>query len=471
MAFTVAAYKKFSKAKNSTRRPPTGTNPDTLPCVLKEETSVLNPELGFNFSGGATYNPSDYNYFYIGEFKRYYFVSDWTWKGGLWWVSLNVDVLASWKESIMATHEYVTRAADPNVINHSVIDEAFPATFNILSDHESLLLYDAAGIENGTIVMGIADGKSGNVGGITYYCGKQSDFTSLFSFLYNTTDWLNGANITDISNDLLKCLVDPAQYIKSLMWFPFNTSKIQKDSSDKVGVGWWNTDITLHHAKSTIIKTVETYRPTHPQAYTNVLSYLNFTPYTYLYCVVPAFGTIPLPPERFNPAHKIDFSLYVDTVTGEASLYISDSSLSEAEGIVVKSKVGVPLAITSFSSDILGASSAVANGFSRGNSLVSSTLGAIGGLADAAKMISPDVSVVGGNGNISEYGVTGMLNGKFKTVVPRHYADMGAPVCSEQLLGSLNGFIMVTDPRVDYSCYDSEKDMIKNYMLNGFYME
>lgn len=470
MSFSIAAYNRFSKAKNSTRRPPVGTNPDMYSCVMKEECSILHPVIGFKFDGGASYNPSGYNYFYIGSFDRYYFIVDWTWNNGLWWAELTVDVLASWKPSIMSTHEYVTRAADPNVRNVSVVDEFFPATFNVSNDHESLLLYDTASISDGTIVMGIADGKSSSVGGITYYCGKQNDYSQLFEFMYGSTDWINGAEIDDISNDLLKCLVDPAQYIKSLMWFPFNTSKIQGSASDNVGVGWWSTNVRLYHAKSTVVKSVSTYRPNHPQA-GNVASYLNFTPYTYLYCVVPAFGTIPLPTEKFSPNDSITFSLYVDTVTGEGSLYIWPTSLSVAQGIVTKAQVGVPLSITSMKSDILGAAQAVTNGFSGGRTLVSSAIGAIGGVADAAKLISPDVSVIGGNGNISEYTVTGMLNGKFKRIVETAYADMGAPVCSEQLLGNLNGFIMVTDPRVDFSCYDQERDMIREYMMNGFYME
>ena len=64
---------------------------------LREESSIINPTILVEHS-----NLSVYNYAYIPEFKRYYFVSEMSSvRNGLWRVSLSVDVLESYKTDIL----------------------------------------------------------------------------------------------------------------------------------------------------------------------------------------------------------------------------------------------------------------------------------------------------------------------------------------------------------------------------------
>lgn len=64
---------------------------------LKEETSVLNPDVLIEIE-----NPTNYNYAHIPEFGRYYFIKGFTSvRDGLWRVSLDVDVLYSFKDGIL----------------------------------------------------------------------------------------------------------------------------------------------------------------------------------------------------------------------------------------------------------------------------------------------------------------------------------------------------------------------------------
>ena len=64
--------------------------------VLKEETSVIKPSILIEAS-----NLSGYNYMYIGEFGRFYFISDIvSVRNNLWRITGVVDVLMSFKESI-----------------------------------------------------------------------------------------------------------------------------------------------------------------------------------------------------------------------------------------------------------------------------------------------------------------------------------------------------------------------------------
>ena len=64
---------------------------------LHEECSVINPVILVEGK-----NLIDYNYCYIDEFKRYYFITDIvSVRTNLWRISLSVDVLESFKNDIL----------------------------------------------------------------------------------------------------------------------------------------------------------------------------------------------------------------------------------------------------------------------------------------------------------------------------------------------------------------------------------
>lgn len=73
------------------------TNGLTLTGSLRNESSVINPTILIETS-----NPSSYNYAYIPEFGRYYFITDMvSVRTNLWRMSLSVDVLMSFKTQIL----------------------------------------------------------------------------------------------------------------------------------------------------------------------------------------------------------------------------------------------------------------------------------------------------------------------------------------------------------------------------------
>ena len=86
-------YKNHSE-KNKIGKSLTGEV--TYSGSLRDETSVINPVILL-----AAENLSQYNYAYIPQFHRYYFISDIvSVRNGLWRVSLDVDVLESYKVGI-----------------------------------------------------------------------------------------------------------------------------------------------------------------------------------------------------------------------------------------------------------------------------------------------------------------------------------------------------------------------------------
>lgn len=64
--------------------------------TLRGETNVVNPEIMIEHA-----NPTGYNYAFIPEFNRYYFINEFTAiRNGLWRVRLVVDVLETYKSQI-----------------------------------------------------------------------------------------------------------------------------------------------------------------------------------------------------------------------------------------------------------------------------------------------------------------------------------------------------------------------------------
>lgn len=64
--------------------------------TLKESSSIINPTILIN-----DVNLSGYNYLYIPEFNRYYFITDIiSVRNGLWRINAKVDVLMSFRNQI-----------------------------------------------------------------------------------------------------------------------------------------------------------------------------------------------------------------------------------------------------------------------------------------------------------------------------------------------------------------------------------
>lgn len=91
----------YKTASETNRLDKALTLPVTFNGTLKDETDLLNPEITFEANSDLT----GYNYAYIEEFKRYYFVNGFTSvRNNLWRVSLHVDVLMTYRGGIRETN-------------------------------------------------------------------------------------------------------------------------------------------------------------------------------------------------------------------------------------------------------------------------------------------------------------------------------------------------------------------------------
>ena len=78
----------------------------TMNCVLKEESSILKPTIIIE----AATPPITYNYMYIQELQRYYFIDDIVSKNNkIWEITGHVDVLQTYQNGILAQDAVIRR--------------------------------------------------------------------------------------------------------------------------------------------------------------------------------------------------------------------------------------------------------------------------------------------------------------------------------------------------------------------------
>ena len=74
--------------------------------TLREQTSIIDPTISIE----STDNLSQYNYMYIPDFGRYYYIRNVeSVKNGLWRITGHVDVLMSFKNQILANSGVIER--------------------------------------------------------------------------------------------------------------------------------------------------------------------------------------------------------------------------------------------------------------------------------------------------------------------------------------------------------------------------
>jgi hypothetical protein len=122
MSFSIILYKNTSDSNVVDK---TITNALLLYGDLKQSTSIIDPILLIEYKA----NLFDYNYVYIKEFKRYYFINDIiSIRNNLWQLNCTVDTLMSFKTDILNLNCLIAR--NQYVFNAYINDELLPLQYN-----------------------------------------------------------------------------------------------------------------------------------------------------------------------------------------------------------------------------------------------------------------------------------------------------------------------------------------------------
>ena len=455
----------FTKKENSTKRPDSAGV--LLQCQVKTQSSIFRPTLELNF--GLQDAPDQYNYAYIPDFGRYYFVEEWTYTPPKWTLNLKCDVLASFSAYIGIADLYVLRASNEN--DGTVIDTLYPTkagcTFN-----SSSITNPWTDSQNGMYVLGVVS-KQSIFGSINYFAVTRAQLQNIMqSLIDDTITTNNGFNTDDASLALQLAIIDPMQYIKSCVYIPLS------DVGGTLSPGLTIFNYPILGSCKIITEPLITFTNTfaiqkHPQAGTRGI-FTNLAPFTQIRLNYPPFGVIELDTTAMATALTITTEVKIDVTSGLGILrvFAAGSLISKVE-----SQVGVSIQIAQVArNNPLSVLTGVAGGLLAGSQNTGSFLGdLIGGTAanvgDAMQMSGAKLSTIGGGGTYAHLGETPTLYFQFFNIVDDDNSHNGRPLCKVRKPIDLGGYMLIQDGDVAIPGTSEESREVRTYLEGGFYYE
>lgn len=520
---------QMSKRSNSTKRPANNTVSLTLNCLVKTPSSVIDPVLEIKKSGSM--EVFDYNYCYIPDWKRYYFITNFSFNMGIWIVNCTVDVLASYKETIKASSQYLLRSAQ--VYNEDLIDSFYPTETpsarmsktvysgqaqNYFNSTWLDIAYFDVDIDDGVVIVGILSGSNT---GVSYYCLNMATWSAFISQIQSYVP----SDMGSLANGIAKALFDPIQYITYCRWFP---ARPQQTGGSVTTINIGNVDFNLGSGAFAYLiasdRGTNSFRlasamniPQHPQSAS--YPYLNQAPYTNYSLYFEPFGLIPIDSTMLYGASTLQLYWDIDFLTGASMLTVETNT-----GTMVtktRSSIGVPLSLskTTVSVDnglVLGAVGFIASkgkdvasdlassnkrswlgsGDARNNlpyawktgttetllgalaSNVADNLDTVKGVTDSLLSVMGQVSVSGTAGSFLIYSLRPVLYGYFMEQTAHDDVKFGRPAMQSHSLANMSGFIQCGNAAVDYAgtsgeAYpvETEKQAVVTFLNNGVYLE
>ena len=367
----------FNKKPNSTKVP---DDSSAIPfvCKIKDESSIMSPviELHYMVENFTT----SYNYCYIDEFKRYYFIDDKIRNQNVWTIYTHCDVFASFKSSILNSIQYVIRSSSS--YDGSIIDNLYLNKFNTegvnaravryrgYTDSNEDFLPDCVrcfdyngnnevpaavfnmGINDGYFVLGITG--SDNATGTSFYIMPYSVFKAFIKKAFT----LNPSDMSDVSSGLANAIYDPLSYITMCKWYPHVRYDVL-DIVTEIYVGRYKIDTfgTAYElpAMNTARYTFDITIPKHDNSTSR--KYLNVSPFSEISLYFEPFGIIPIDSTKVLNDSELHVEFDVDYTNGIASLKVNQKSGLPLQNPIIASSTadyGVTIPISTLAYDWKG---------------------------------------------------------------------------------------------------------------------
>lgn len=452
-------FYNFAKTPNETKVPSDGGL--QLRCVLKETCSVLQPILETNNP-----NIAKYNYFYIEQWKRYYFISDVTYLGNQTFrVEGRVDSMGSFRSSILSSNQYIARAATG--YDESIPDAFFPAKAGRRrASYQGYPLADVAGdYKQGIFVLGIV-GKNAGYSGIpvTYYGMDFAQMALFNDYLFNQGNY--GSMISD---DIVKAFFNPMDFVVSCVYIPYPVA-LANFEDGSLDFGWFQADgifpkiIGPYNYNDASLN--HTFTITKPHK-----DFRDLAPWTqYRLWVGNAYYD--LPPEKLYKYSELHISTTLDLVSGLANTDVrlwnsGDDTMSLTR---ISFQFGAPIALAQLRSDVQGFAESIANAV--GSIFKLNPGNMVAEAVSAIDAITPDPSVKGQNGSLGSVMWNNYIELECWTydTVPLAPNRNGRPVCRFEAINSHEGYVECIAAEVEPpGAYREEIDEINRFMNGGFY--
>lgn len=512
--FEIRLY-KFNKKPNSTAIP--SIVGSRYNCSMKTVSSLLAPVIDIADTKGTGEIPL-FNYAYIKDFDRYYFIDDVSWSQGIWSISMHVDVLASFRDDIMNSRQYVLRSASnanlylPDMVYTTYVDGSHyrkSAVVNTVYRYRPLdgtwisASYFDRTISDGCVCIGVV---TGTLTGITYYTMSTSAFQTFLNKAFNLTP----SNMSDLQTGTANAVFDPIQYITYVRWFPvapLATTKDPEVTSISIGAEPVTfTDMT-DLPRQWSGGTVQRFRfnvslPVHPDS--TVYPYLKMSPFSEYSLNFQPFGNIPLDSTKLMGYDSVTCQWDVDYCTGTCRLNIfAGGTDSDALIYTEVADYGVVLPISTLKMDWKAGLAMSAMTWLKTNTLMGSSdepvlrqliaegsvsqadLDAAGvtigntnlldKIMDATGAALGTVATKGTAGSFLSYNAGGPYVSLWYLKQTAHDNDRyGSPLCRNTRLDQLSGFCLCSNATVTFSTKNpisNEQNSIFRYLNSGVYLE
>ena len=481
----------LAKRENSTQQP-TGSGTQ-FSCYLKNPTSVIDPVIVIDHADQNAPQMHYFNYAYIPDFGRYYFITDIRSIGHVWEYSMSTDILATYKGTITASTLYLLRCSSQ--YDGSILDTMYPAKVSKTVVTQSMAtpwIHDSSEnitLSDGCFILGVAamPGSSGYsaLGSIKYVALTWANLNTLINYLMDANTLTNeNVTISGVSSEAVKSIIDPLSFIKSCQWSPIEyTSIVTTELSNLEIWSWTATGVSYKPMRNNPPYYVWSISfasfAKHPLAASRG-SYLNSAPFSKYIARIPPFGLIELDTTLMADVTTIVGLLTYDIITGQGILEIhyGDQPLGPA-AVRVTSQIGVPIQLTQVYNDYISAAGGVAGGIlgAVGSLLTGNVGGAImsgmSAVGSAVDAMRPVQSSLGGNGGFSDLYGQARLYAIFYDIADEDLAHHGRPLCQNVVMQNVTSgsYCLAMDGDIQISGTAGEQAALKEFLEGGFYYE
>lgn len=455
------------KLRNSTKTKEGGASRE---CLLKKDTGIVHPIIEIKGE-----NMSMFNYAFIPDFHRYYYIVEWTsLNAHMWQAQLEVDVLATYREHILASDAFVQYAESD--YNTMIPDPRLPKSDSCQNiKYEFPLTYFDS---TGCIVLSVV---SKNISGRS---GMAESFAMSPSAMASLAQAFIDPGILEQLNQYFQ---KPLDMVLTATWIPIDISQVGSDAG--ITIGDWDSGVsgkrlafgTGSHSMPIAIQVP--YQAQRPDGSMTYADYRNCEPYTQYTMTLPGVGQIQIPmislleDGESLPIPMLEYS--IDFATGDIVYRLEAPS----GGVVLTAagNVGVPVPVANNAQSVAVAmKSAVGTVASTGMTIGSILTGNVVGAGIGIGGMTSNISNLIGSAQHSTM-VNGQLGGKANAkfadkinlnIRPYLTSDsvyscrvvQGGPCFKRKRLGELSGYVKCSGVLLNCNATAEEYQMLSNYL-------
>ena len=472
----------FAKRNRSTYQPPANFAYDEKEIVLKEGCNITKPVILFQ-----TVQAVAYNYFYIPDWGRYYFLSEGKIVENMYEVSLIEDYLASFKTDIGSTSASILYATGST---KNIPDSRIPVTADLSINHAQ------SAINNLTITTGSGAVILGITGKGSFGAYLMQNSTLISELLDGVDIWQQVSSWQDEIDGWKQFFYggSASECLKSALALPLviGGSDVGSGTAENLYLGGYpctdsgGTNITGYKITSPILSRMTTISiPWNYSDWRNVSQYTNVVVY------LPFIGLITLPATELIGDSSLSIQYSFNLTSGDIAVSITGSTsgrifatasgncaMNTAYGSIgIDTNRATSAIVSGVGTLIAGAAALESGGIS---ALLSSKVVGAGLLSTAMNTIG----ALGGNGSGSG-GLGGGASQGLDTVIhvwciSKQLSEsqsnldplIGKPYMGVSTPSAFSGYVQTDGFQLASSiAYSSERDAINQLLDSGIYYE